>query len=296
MDLTTLDIFEAVAEYGSVTKAAQKLRRVPSNVSTRIQQLEGELGVALYHRSGKKMALTSEGVIFRRYVQKLREMAEEARRAVAPSKASGSLRVGSMESTAASRLPALLAAFKRTCPNVDLQLILGSSFDLVSEIRNGNLDCAFVALPPRENLAIEFADLSGLQTSDVFSEQLVLVLPGSWPDKITGTEHGNLRLAVLEPGCTYRYLAAQWASQYTNVQICQLGSYHSMLACVVSGAAAGVMPLSVYNLMAWPTAHRLHNLRHVTTALVVNENHRNLALSSFVELAEQLGDATQQRS
>ena len=45
MDLTQLEMFNAVAEAGSITQAAAKVHRVPSNLTTRLRQLETELGV-----------------------------------------------------------------------------------------------------------------------------------------------------------------------------------------------------------------------------------------------------------
>lgn len=50
MDLATLSMFRTVAQEQSVTRAADLLGRVPSNVTTRIQQLEAEIGVALFQR------------------------------------------------------------------------------------------------------------------------------------------------------------------------------------------------------------------------------------------------------
>ncbi|WP_248787094.1 helix-turn-helix domain-containing protein, partial [Escherichia coli] len=61
MDPTSLAIFLAVASQGSVTRAAAQLGRAPSNVTTRMQQLEAELGVTLFGRAGKRMRLTCAG-------------------------------------------------------------------------------------------------------------------------------------------------------------------------------------------------------------------------------------------
>ena len=69
MDLTALDIFRTVAAEGSVTRAAERLQRAQSNVTTRVRQLEAELGVALFLREGKRMALTPEGLVLLDYIQ-----------------------------------------------------------------------------------------------------------------------------------------------------------------------------------------------------------------------------------
>ncbi|MDU3303911.1 MAG: LysR family transcriptional regulator, partial [Enterobacter ludwigii] len=54
MDLTQLEMFNAVALTGSITQAAQKVHRVPSNLTTRIRQLEADLGVELFIRENQR--------------------------------------------------------------------------------------------------------------------------------------------------------------------------------------------------------------------------------------------------
>src|SRR3989338_10998107 len=79
LDLAALDIFRTVAAEGSVTRAAERLQRVQSNVATRVRQLEADLGPPLFLREGKRMALTPEGEVLRGYADRLLALAEEAR-------------------------------------------------------------------------------------------------------------------------------------------------------------------------------------------------------------------------
>lgn len=116
MDLSSLEIFRAVAGEASVTRAAQRLQRAQSNVTTRIRQLEEDLGVELFLRDGKRMSLTERGSQFLAYAEQLLALADEARQSMHPAEPGGRLRLGSMESTAASRLPALLATYHKACP------------------------------------------------------------------------------------------------------------------------------------------------------------------------------------
>ena len=105
MDLTDLHIFRAVVQAGGITRAAEKLNRVQSNVTTRVRQLESELGVELFIRNGKKLHLSPAGKLLLDYADRLLDLAEEAREAVQDAKPRGLLRLGSMESTASMRLP-----------------------------------------------------------------------------------------------------------------------------------------------------------------------------------------------
>ena len=76
MDHTSLDIFRVVAAELSVTRAAKRLGRVQSNVTTRIQQLEEELGVPLFRRDGNRLTLSAEGDRFLGYANRMRALAD----------------------------------------------------------------------------------------------------------------------------------------------------------------------------------------------------------------------------
>ncbi|MCY7728052.1 LysR family transcriptional regulator, partial [Bacillus safensis] len=82
MDIKSLEVFKAVAIEQSITKAAQKLNYVQSNVTARIQRLEQELGVPLLYRYHKKISLTPAGRELLPYVNKLLYDFEEAIEAV----------------------------------------------------------------------------------------------------------------------------------------------------------------------------------------------------------------------
>src|SRR5215831_1005236 len=105
MDLSGLRIFSAVVRQGGVTRAAEQLHRVQSNVTTRIRQLEDELGVALFLREGKRLQVTPAGRVLLDYADRLLALADEARRAVQDERPRGLFRLGAMGSTAAVRLP-----------------------------------------------------------------------------------------------------------------------------------------------------------------------------------------------
>lgn len=71
MDLTQLEMFNAVASTGSITRAAQRVHRVPSNLTTRIRQLEADLGVELFIRENQRLRLSPAGHSFLRYSQQI---------------------------------------------------------------------------------------------------------------------------------------------------------------------------------------------------------------------------------
>src|SRR5687767_6925768 len=112
LDLAALQVFKAVADCGGITRAAARLNRVQSNVTTRVKQLEERLGTPLFHRRNRKLILSEEGKVLLEYAERLLNLSAEANAAVRGRAAPrGALRLGSLESTAATRLPPLLARY-----------------------------------------------------------------------------------------------------------------------------------------------------------------------------------------
>lgn len=285
MEHTTLEIFCTVAEELSVTKAAQRLGRVQSNVTTRIQQLEEELGVSLFFRDNKRMRLSLQGEQFLQYAKALLALAEEARQVLHPAQPAGVLRIGSMESTSASRLPGPLAAYHRRFPQVKLRLTNGPSRQLIAAVQNRTLDCAFVALPPatEDDAGIDLEDL-GLASTPVFREELALLLPaGHAPVKEVG-EVEIRSVAAFMTGCTYRTITERILGSGSSVQpldFQEMGSYHGMLACVASGECVSLMPRSVIALMGKPKGMRELPIMKIDTLLVWRQGYETPAFDGL---------------
>ena len=276
MDFVALEIFCAVAAEGSVTRAAQRLQRVQSNVTTRVRQLEDAVGCTLFLREGKRMALTPEGQTLLAYAQRLLALAEEARQALQPSQPQGRLRLGAMESTAASRLPGPLAQFHGQWPGVALELSTGASQDLLDRLRAHTLDAVLIAWPPGQ------PSDPALDAVPVFCEELLLALPAEHPPISGPQEVQPGTLAAFERGCSYRHIAQQWlAARTPPLQWLELGSYHAILACVAAGNCVGVVPRSVLELARTPPALHLHPLQSVDTLLVRRAGYRSAALDAL---------------
>lgn len=118
MDLTQLRMFCSVAETGSVARAAELLHRVPSNLTTRLRQLEQELGTDLFIREKQRLRLSPMGHNFLCYANRILALSEEALSITHAGEPAGTFALGSMESTAATRLPTLLAAYHQRYPQV----------------------------------------------------------------------------------------------------------------------------------------------------------------------------------
>ena len=278
LDLTALAIFRAVAQEGSVTRAAERLQRVQSNVTTRVRQLEADVSATLFLREGKRMALTAEGELLLGYADRLLALAEEARQALRPGEPGGRLRLGSMESTAASRLPAPLARLHQQWPAVALDLSTGPTQELLERLRAHALDAAFVAWPPGQ------PPDAALDTRPVFTEELLLALPPGHPAVRGPQDVQPDTLAVFEAGCTYRRMAQEWfAPRPAPLRLLELGSYHAILASVAGGSCAGVVPRSVLALTPQAALLAVQPLATIDTLLVWRRGYRSAALDALLQ-------------
>src|SRR6266851_8375988 len=195
MDLAALRIFKAVAEYGGINKAAEKLHRVPSNVTTRVKQLEESLGTTLFVRQNRRLALSQEGRLLLTYAVRLLRLSSEAENALRNGKPRGTLRIGALESTSATRLPPVLSRYHQLYPDVQMELVTGTSGALVSYVHKQDIEAAFVAEP---------FNADDLETQTVFVEELVLITPKSYGPVRSPKDIGNRTVIAFSAGCSYR--------------------------------------------------------------------------------------------
>jgi DNA-binding transcriptional LysR family regulator len=290
MDTAELEIFRAVAQERSVTRAARTLNRAQSNVTTRIQQLEEELGTTLFLRENKKMELSPEGLRFLAYAERILSTAEEARQSLHQDIAQGILRIGSMESAAASRLPKPLMAFHSENPLVKVELTIGTTNALVNAVLEHRLDCSIAAHPfdgPHQKIRWEEDDLE-LEGTYLFTEKLMLIAPpGFRRAKRKDTSTAITMVAAFSSGCTYRRCAEQWiasqegAGPAASWSILEVSSYHAILACVASGSAVGFLPQSVLDLYRARIPLEMSFLRPVHSFLVKRKGFATPAFEAF---------------
>src|ERR1051326_5780200 len=144
VELSDLLTFTAVARTGGITRAAEALNTVQSNVTQRVKALEAEIGAALFERHSRGMTLTGAGRRLLPYAQRMAALSREALLAARDDgEPKGPLAIGSMETTAAVRLSGALAEFNRRYPAVRLTLRTAPTADLVAAVLDGSLDGAF---------------------------------------------------------------------------------------------------------------------------------------------------------
>lgn len=242
VELTDLLTFSTVARLGGITRAADELNTVQSNVTQRVKALEAEIGTALFERHSRGMTLTGAGRRLLPYAQRMAAFSREAMLAARDDgEPKGPLSIGSMETTAAVRLPTLLAEFHRHFPAVRLTLRTAPTADLVAAVLDGALDGAFVAGP------IEHAELS---STSAFREELVLVTARKWSSLASlraGTPESGPTALVFRTGCTYRQRLEQVFSEFgwPSAARFELGTLDGMIGCVAADMGVTLLPRAV---------------------------------------------------
>jgi len=243
IDLDSLYIFKAVVDCGGISKAAAFLHRVQSNVTTRVQQLEARLDVKLFRRQSGKLVLSSEGKLLLTYAERLLQLAAEAESAMRSGTPRGVLRIGAIESTAATRLPPLLSDYHRNYPEVQIELATGTSGAMLRKLHVFEIDAAFVS----ESIATD-----DLQMQEAFVEELVLISArNAAPIKVSSDIHKHTIIAF-SAGCSYRHILEDWLGKSGIVpeRVLELSSYHAIVACVAAGTGIAIMPRAVLQALS----------------------------------------------
>ena len=242
MNFVDLQVFKCVVDEGGIIKAARKLHRVPSSVTTRIKQLETSLGVTLFHRDRQRLHLSPTGELLLAYAERLIQLSDEARAVVSGGMPQGALKLGALESTTASRLPRILADFHRRYPEVRLELTTGTNDDLMTKVADRRLDAAFTAEPPAARV---------LDHIPVFTERLIVITNSDHPPIRRARDVEGASLIAFPEGCAYRRVLQRWLGRKSlaTLRVLELNSYHAIVACVSSGTGIALVPELVLDTM-----------------------------------------------
>lgn len=174
MDLRQLDVLRAVAETGSFTKAGERLHLSQSAVSRQILLLEQELNEQLFLRLGRKISITPAGTILLGLSHRMSEDLERTRASILESQhvVSGTLRLVGGMTVCLYVFPALLKAFRREHPGVEVKLTPGATPRLIRQLRSGTADLGLLTLP---------VDDPTLVSVPVMREELLLVTAATHP-------------------------------------------------------------------------------------------------------------------
>jgi DNA-binding transcriptional LysR family regulator len=244
MEVRQLQIFRTLAEELNFTRTAERVHTVQSNVTAQIKALEEELGVPLFDRLGRRVALTDAGRRFHPFAEQALAAMEQGQRAIQNgTEASGPLRIASPETLLTYRLPQIMRTFRRRFSRVELQFRPYSEETVTSELENGKLDlvihmCDTVSNPSHTSFRLH-------------TERIFLVADAGHPlakrRAVKPEDLSGQRLLLTEAGCGYRAkLDRVLALQSVRPgNITEFSSVEAMKQCVHAKMGLALLPAVV---------------------------------------------------
>jgi DNA-binding transcriptional LysR family regulator len=263
MDIRALRYFAAVAETGHMTRAAEQLGIQQPPLSQQIKALERELGVLLFRRHPRGVALTDAGRLFQ--VEALRMLhdmeAMKQRMARVAEGQAGTLAVGFTSSAAAHRfMPEALRAFRRAHPGVALQLREDNAAELTEALAAGRLHCGLLRVP--------VARPDGLVFETLLREPVLVAMPSDHRFALArGKGSRPLPLAKLceegiilvrrpgAPGLYAELLALCHAKGLRPRVVAEVDRMMTNLNLVAAGVGLSVVPASMTGVHAHAIAY-----------------------------------------
>ena len=257
MNLHQIKIFEAIAEKGSFSAAAEAISLTQSTVSQHMASLEEEMGIPLFDRGGRGIALTSGGVLFRRHARRILKENEVLFQAMNAFRGleCAALIIGASNIPANYLVPTLLTALKLEHPGISLTMLTGDTSDVLKRLEGSEIELA---------LAGSRSDSKEIRFHPLTNDPLVLVVASShqWAkqDRLSIDELFNEPLIMRETGSgsgqalDHALHQAGRKSAELKIAAC-LGSNEAVLQAVASGyGGAFVSELSVHH---WKKAEKL---------------------------------------
>lgn len=230
MDTNLLKIFLTVANRSSISLAAKELNFAQSNVTSRIKQLEKNIGYELFHRVPTGVILTKEGKHLYTHAKDIVKRVEDAIVDMKNLEHQGSLRVGSTESNAATRIVPFLIDLHKKYPKMSLELFTGTTEYVTKMILNYDVDVAFISGEPKSEELIVL---------NRFEEDMVILEP-----KDCKTPEVFLSF---KKGCTYNaFLQNHYKSRgHEEIKTLEFGSLETILGCVKAGMGRTFLPMNI---------------------------------------------------
>jgi LysR family transcriptional regulator, cyn operon transcriptional activator len=241
VELRHLRYFLAVAEEAHFRRAAEALHVSQPTLSLQVQELEKELGVALFDRIGRRVRLTQAGQVFRDYARRALAVLDDGKAALGEidGMLRGSLCVGVVQTVNAYLIPPVIARFSTDYPNVRLRVEELAAVEIENGILNGTLDLGVSFLPPAHK---------EIESEHLFDEEFVLAVPLAHRlasrDRITLSELDGEPLCLLgKKFCTRRIIDEGFIRAGVQpVVAVEMNSVEGIVAVVKAGGPATILP------------------------------------------------------
>jgi DNA-binding transcriptional LysR family regulator len=282
--LDQLRILKAIAAEGSFKRAADSLYVSQPAVSLQVQNLERQLDVPLFDRGGRRAQLTEAGHLLLSYGEKILTLCQETCRALEDLQnlQGGSLIVGASQTTGTYLLPRMIGAFRKTYPDVAVQLHVHSTRRTSWSIANGQIDLAIIGgeVPPELQESLEIIPYA--------EDELALILPTSHP---LAKSTYRLQFITLDSQSTIRkvidQVLARWGIETRRMKVeMELNSIEAIKTAVQSGLGAAFVSLSAIDKeLQMGILHRAHiegvEVKRMLSVIINPNRYRSKAADAF---------------
>lgn len=298
MDTKQLYYAVQVAEYHSISKAADALYLSQPTLSQHISRLETQLGCKIFDRNAIPLRLTYEGELFMDYALQILQLEKELLHKMQCSKKleAGRITIGIPSCYGAYILPQVLPAFKRQFPQIDLQIIEESSDDLETRLEKGFIDFAIVNLPIHNKQLLYETLLMDHVVLAVPNTLLQNELPTTYPlkassllDTVCLQDYRHTPFLLLKPGHRVSYISKkileeenitpniylQSSSIDTLCEFCLLGQGIAFVPQTIAYKKFNYpnSPVSLFDLSGHPTDYSMVALYHKKFPLTPSMKH-----------------------
>lgn len=237
MDLNLLKVFVNVANKKSISMATSELKCAQSNVTSRIKQLEKNLGVELFFRVPKGVILTKEGEkLYPQALELIHKMQNCIDSISNNSVEISSLKIGSTDCNAAVRISPFLLKLHQDFPNMHLELFTGTTKDIYELVLDYKVDIAFISGEPTNDSLIVLKK---------FEEEIAILEPQK-------DDSPNVALTFKE-GCVYdEFLKSYYQQKNIFVEkSLPFGNLETILSCIKVGMGKSLLPMSIVKKMGY---------------------------------------------
>ena len=269
MESLELRIFREVALEKSISKAAEKMGYVQSNITAHIHNLEEELGTPLFIRHNK-----GEGEQLLVYANRIIVLLDNAKYQFQKDKPI--IKIGSIQTIAADKLPIWLSTYKRSCPNISFSVSTHSQSELIDAVADGTLDCAFINT--------EFSH-PRLTSVFLFREPLTFIAAKSLKKGEIAYQSIIVSNSI---GCPYRHLIENWMLKKTSQKpnVIEYDTLEGIIKAVSLGIGISLLPVSVL-----PDSHdfqlfQSNDIIDVNIQLVTPIDSENPYLIQFIDIVK----------
>jgi len=262
MDSNLLKVFVAVANHKSISLGAQELGFAQSNVTSRVKQLEKSLELTLFHRVPKGVILTQEGEKLYPHAVEIVRKIDDALLDMQNLHLRKKLVVGSTDCNAAVRISSFLMRLHQDYPNVQLELLTGTTRDVTQMILNYQVDIAFISGKPQSD---------ELMIIKEYEEEIAILEPKD--------ENAPNVILSFKEGCAYDEFLINYYKEKNELveKSLAFGSLETILACVKSGMGKTLLPTNLVEKLGFTDELKITKLdaqtANIPTCLICRKNY-----------------------